>query len=113
MVQLERNALENQRAVQNLLQLVERGMVDLDDPDFAARFEPAKHKRNISDTALKRARKRLGSTKSITSEMIVALAGLLKTGLSTGNAKFKRSYINTLVDQIKITDQDVTIRGKA
>ena len=113
LVRLERNALEDQRAVQNVSQLVERGLMDVDDPDFAARFEPANHKRNISDTALKRARARLGSTRVYHTRDDRWTRGIVEDRSIEDNVKFRRFYVNALVDKIKITDQEVVIRGKA
>ena len=109
----EKEALDAKRGYENLLTLVERGLVDTDDEDFSARLDAVKTKRNIANEAAKRARLRINNKIAITPEMVVKFSDIMRQGLTRGNTKFRRSYIAALVERVNILPNRVAIRGKS
>ena len=99
-------------AIEKLLEMVERGQMDLDDPALAERFRQHKAKRaRLSDAiTLASTASRTGPL-SITPAKLDRLAGAMRDALKTGPIEFRRAYLRMFVHRIVVSRREVRISG--
>ncbi|WP_189424763.1 zinc ribbon domain-containing protein [Devosia pacifica] len=112
-LKLEQRASEERRALDNIFDLVEKGIASADDPDFARRFEAIKSRKSVADEAVKRARASITAPVAITPEMVVRFSEIMRAGLTSGSKKFRRAYVSALIDRVTMAGDKVVIRGRA
>ncbi|WP_139224590.1 hypothetical protein [Aureimonas phyllosphaerae] len=95
-----------------LLQLVELGLADPTDPDFASRLRAAQRDRDIAGIGIERVRRRIGSGGTITPDKIVAFAAFMRDRIRNGDVPYRKAYIRSIVDTISVDDTQLTIVGR-
>jgi site-specific DNA recombinase len=101
-----------QKALTNLLILVETGALLPSDPQMAARM--AHHRARIValDTEIKSVERQLGSCKQhITPAIIAKFGEELSNKLREGTAEFRRAYVALLVERVTVANDVVHITG--
>jgi site-specific DNA recombinase len=112
LVRLEKEKLEADAALLNLQKLVEKGLEDVDDELFAGRYRAAKDKRAIANESLSRARKRGGDGFKVTPERIARFSRLMRTNLTSGDNKFRRTYLSAIIEKVVVRPDAIHITGR-
>jgi hypothetical protein len=112
LVRLEKEKLEADLALQNLQKLVEKGLEDVDDELFAGRYRAAKDKRLIAKESLSRARNRGSDGFKVTPEQIARFSRLMRTNLTSGYNKFRRTYLNAIIENVVVRADAIHITGR-
>jgi site-specific DNA recombinase len=71
-----------------------------------------KDKRWIANEALLRARKRQTGTMKVTPDKIAKFSQMMRSNLISGNNKFRRTYLNAIVEKIVVKRDAIYITGK-
>jgi hypothetical protein len=110
--QARRGLTEAQAKITRLLELVEQGVVEANDPDLKGRFEMAKQARKDADERV-RLLQAAGSRQSgtITEQTIARFASALRQALQDGDPTFRKAYLRLFVDQVVVGDTEIRLRG--
>ena len=110
--QARRALTETQGKVGRLLELVEQGLMDVNDPSLRDRLESAKHARQASADRVKLLdAASSASTTTITDENIARLATALRRALQSEDPAFRKAYLRLFVDQVVVGDEEIRMRG--
>ena len=110
--QARRAQTEAEGRIDRLLQLIEQGMMALDDAVFKERLATAKAARQGAVERVKLLdRAAADGAGEITADKIAALAAALRDALSSGDANFRKAYLRLFVDQVIVGDGDIHLRG--
>ena len=112
LAQARRAFTEVEGGVSRLLELVERGLIDLSDPSLNERLDSARLARQAAGERVRLldGAAMTGSAK-ITSEKPDALATALRTVMREGDPAFRKAYLRLFVDQVMVGDEDIRMRG--
>jgi site-specific DNA recombinase len=109
---LKAELTETEGAIQQLLALVEKGLMDLDDPALAERFRQHRAKRErLGDAITLASSASPGGPLSITPAKLDRLAGAMRNMLKTGPIEFRRAYLRMFVNRIVVSRREVRISG--
>ena len=114
-VQDRRAALKSELAakeekLKRLYRALEDGLVDLD-VHLKERIKTLKAERDIAQTCLDRIAVQLNTHATITPARLEAFARLMRDKLETGDIQARRAYLRSVISQIEIDDDKVTILG--
>jgi len=110
--QARRRFTEAEGAVARLVQMVERGLMDVDDPALKEGLTVAKQKRKASADEVKLLEaSATNGTRRITPERLARFADLLREALGSSDAAFRKAYLRLFVDQVVVSDQDIRMCG--
>ena len=112
LAQGRRRHTETEGGVTRLLQLVERGLMDLDDPALRERINAAKQARDIAadEVKLLEASASTGSMR-ITPEKISRFADLLRAALTNPDPAFRKTYLRLFVERVVVGDSEIRMQG--
>ena len=109
---LKRDLTETKASIDRLLELVEKGRMDMDDPVFAERLD--RHKTNrirlIDEITLAEATQPSGY-RPLTSARLDRLSDAMRKGLREGPIELRRAYIRMVVSRIVVSHREVRISG--
>jgi site-specific DNA recombinase len=112
LAQARRALTEVEGRINRLLALVERGLIDVNDPSLKERLDSARLARQAAG---ERVRLLDGAAKAggakITSEKLRALAAALRGVMRDGDPAFRKAYLRLFVDQVVVGDADIRLRG--
>ncbi|WP_082653294.1 recombinase family protein [Aureimonas sp. AU22] len=111
LLRFETELADARMRVDRLMGLAERGIADLDDPEFAERMRSAQRDRNIALAGVDRIRRRIGSQVEITPERVVAFANFMRDRIRNGDVPFRKSYLRSVVDRVIVDDERLIITG--
>ena len=80
---------------------------------FQERYRAANREYAIAEEAARRLRARQNKPAAITTEMVVQFTKLLRGSISNGSAKFRKAYIDAVVDQVAVSRNEIVIAGRA
>ena len=103
---------EAQGRVGRLLELVEQGLMDVNDSSLKERLETAKLARQAATervTLLEAAG--ASGTMTITQDSITRLAGSLRQVLQSDDPAIRKAYLRLFVDQVIVGDAEIRLRG--
>jgi len=112
LAQARRALAEAEGRVSRLLELVENGLIDVNDPSLKERLYAARLARQATGD-----RVRLlddvstAGAAAITAETIEQLAVVLREVLKNGEPGFRKAYLRLFVEQVVVGDTDVRMRG--
>ena len=103
---------EAQGKIGRLLELVEQGLMDVNDPNLKERLDGAKHGRQVAADRVKLFEAG-GSQKqnAITPERISRLSVALRQALRSDDPGFRKGYLRLFVNQIVVGDDEIRMRG--
>ena len=112
LAQARRAHTEAQGRVSRLLELVEQGLMDVNDPSLKERLETAKQARQAAAERrhLLEAAGAAGGA-MITPDSIARLATALRHALQNDDPGFRKAYLRLFVDQVIVGDTDIRLRG--
>ena len=112
LAQARRALTEVEGGVNRLLELVQRDLIDMNDPSLKKRLDSARVARQ---TAGDRVRlldgAAIGGSAKITSEKLDALAAALRAVMRDGDPAFRKAYLRMFVDQVVVGDTEIRMRG--
>jgi site-specific DNA recombinase len=112
LAQAKRAFTEAEGGVNRLLELVERGMIDLNDPTLKERLDNARLGRQAAKERVRLLDGAAASgTARITGEKLAALATALRAVVRDGDPAFRKAYPRLFVEQVVVGDTDIRMRG--
>jgi site-specific DNA recombinase len=112
LAQARRALTEAEGRIDRLLQMVEQGLMNLDDPALKERLETAKIARRASAERMKM----LDGVENagagvITPDKINRVAAALREALKNGDSAFRKAYLRLFVDLVIVGEKDIELRG--
>jgi site-specific DNA recombinase len=99
-------------AITRLLELVEKGVMDMDDAAFRDRMVKLRFRRDELADEINTLNWRLSAaTPAITPEKIKALSDLLRAQFRSEDPKLRQSYAKVLPEEVRVTDTEIRITG--
>jgi len=112
LAQARRTLTEVEGRIDRLLQMVEQGLMTLDDPALKERLATAKVARHASAERVHMLdRPDAAATSLITPDKIDRLASALREALANGDTSFRKAYLRLFVDLVLVGDSDIQLRG--
>lgn len=103
---------ETKAAITRLLELVEKGVMDLEDPELRQRLIDLKFRRDeLGDEITAINRRMADAAPQITSEKVRALSDLLRKNLRSEDAHFRQAYARLLLKEVRVSDDDIHLSG--
>ncbi len=110
--QARRALTEAGGGIDRLLQMVEQGLMGIDDPARKERLESTKLARvAAADGVHLLDRNESADTGVIISDKIQRPAVALRAALQTGDIVFRKAYLRLFVDQVVVGDDEIRLRG--
>ena len=98
--------------ITRLLELVEKGVMEAEDPAMRERLVALKLQRDQIAKQIGELQNRMaGSAPTITPEKVARVAGLLRDKLYEGPPEFRQAYARLLMDEVSVTDEEIRING--
>lgn len=98
--------------IARLLELVEKGLMEAEDPVMRERLVALKLKRDQIARAIAELQDRMASsTPTITPDKVARIGVLLRDKLYEGPAEFRQAYARLLLDEVRITEEEIRISG--
>jgi site-specific DNA recombinase len=98
--------------ITRLLELVEKGLMEAEDPAMRERFVALKLQRDRIAKEIGDLQNRMaGSTPTITPEKVARIGGLLRDKLYEGPSDLRQADARLLLDEVRITDDEIRIYG--
>ena len=95
-----------------LLELVEKGLMEAEDPAMRERLVTLKLQRDQIGREIGELQNRMASlAPTITPEKVARVGGLLRDKLYEGPPEFRQAYARMLMDEVRVTDEEIRISG--
>jgi site-specific DNA recombinase len=95
-----------------LLELVEKGLMEAEDPAMRERLVTLKIQRDRIAKEIGELQNRMASAApTITLEKVARVGGLLRDKLFEGHPEFRQAYARLLMDEVRVTDEEIRISG--
>ena len=108
---LEREAKEADARLRRLYRLVEEGIAEMDGT-LKDRIAALRAARDGATAALERAMSGARQTAQLSPVLIEQFGHMLRENLTTGDVRFRKAYLGSIVDRIEVDDQEVRILGR-
>ena len=103
---------DTQAALVRLLSLVEKGLMEAEDPNLKERLVGLKLQRDELAIEIAELQQRLSSNEpEITPEKIERFAALLRDRLLNGTPEFRQAYARIVMREVSLKDDEIRIRG--
>ncbi len=112
LAQSRRALTEAQGRVSRLLEMIENGLIGLDDPQLRERMDSAKLARRQAEDEVRvlEAASR-GGAEAITPQAVERLSGALRGALAADDPSFRKAYLRLFVSEIVVDDEEVRMTG--
>ena len=98
--------------IARLLELVEKGLMEAEDPAMRERLVALKLQRDQIAKEIGELQNRMASsTPTITPEKVARAGGLLRDKLHERSPEFRQAYARLLLDEVRVTDEEIRISG--
>jgi site-specific DNA recombinase len=98
--------------IARLLELVEKGLMESEDPAMRQRLVGLKLQRDLIAKEIGELQNRMASASpTITPEKVARVGGLLRDKLYEGPSEFRQAYARLLMDEVRVTDEEIRISG--
>jgi DNA invertase Pin-like site-specific DNA recombinase len=98
--------------IARLLELVEKGLMEAEDPAMRERLVALKLQRDRIAKEIGELQKRMASSApTITPEKVARVGGLLRDKLYDEASEFRQAYARLLLDEVRVTDEEIRISG--
>ena len=112
LAEARRSHREAQDGIARLLGLVEKGLMDAEDPALRERLVALKLQRDESGKEAAEIQKRITSgAPTITPAKIIQVAELLRDKLYNGPPEFRQAYARLIMEEVSVTDEEIFISG--
>ena len=113
LAQARRAATEAEGRVSRLLELVENGLINVNDRSLKERLDGARLARQTTSDRVRLLHDTSGSNgaAAITAASIEQFAVALREVLKNGDPAFRKAYLRLFVDQVVVGDTDIRMRG--
>ena len=91
--------------------LVEAGLTDVTDPDFAGQLRSAQRNREIAVSGIERLRRRFNTEIQITAERVVQFTQFMKDRVRNGEIPYRKAYTRSVVDRTIVEDKRTVIKA--
>lgn len=103
---------EAEAAITRLLALVEKGLMDAEDPSMRERLVGLKLRRDELASDIAEMQKRINDgAPTITREKIEKLASLLRDKLNNGSPELKQVYARLVMTEVTVREKEIRIKG--
>lgn len=103
---------EASAGITRLLELIERGLVSPDDPEFRQRLNALKLQKEEAGAESSLLGKRIeAGMPEITPEKVAAFASLMRDALLGGPPELRQAYVRLLVREVSLTHDEIRISG--
>lgn len=110
--QLRTDQKETEAAIARLLELVEKGLMDAEDPAMRERLVNLRFRRDELVKQIADLHRRISSAEpAITPAKIEKFARLLRDKLRTGSGDLKQAYVRLLLNEVRVDDGGIRISG--
>ena len=96
-------------AVSRLYRMIESGMVDLDDPEFVARFKKVKDERDIIKAKFTRLAGQRNARLNVSPNQIARFSKLLGVMIGSGPIAFRKSYLRAFINEVRVDGETIEI----
>jgi site-specific DNA recombinase len=112
LTQARRAYTEAEGRISRLLEMVEHGLLDIQDPTLKDRLDAAKLARHATADRVRllEAATAAGST-AITPDKVERLATSLRQALEQDDSAFRKAYVRLFVGQVVVSDTEILVRG--
>jgi hypothetical protein len=98
--------------IDRLLQMVEQGLMSVDDPALKERLDTAKVARVAASERVRMLdRPNEAGTSQITPDKINKLSVVLREALKSGDIGFRKAYLRLFLDRVVVADDEIRLRG--
>ncbi len=112
LAEARRSHKEAEAGIARLLGLVEKGLMDAEDPALRERLIALKLQRDETAKEAADIQKRITSgTSVITPTKIIRVSELLRDKLYNGPPEFRQAYARLILDEVSVTDEEICISG--
>ncbi len=112
LAQARRSLTEAEGRIARLLELVERGLMALDDPALKERMEAAKLARQAAEDQVRLLQgPGAGSSSSITPDKLQKLALAARDALTDGDPAFRKAYVRLFLERAIVGDSEIRLSG--
>lgn len=103
---------DTKAAITRLLELVEKGLAELEDPEFRERMVALRFRRDELNTDITDLNRRLHDERpDITCEKPKTLSDLLRGQFDSGDQKIRQTYARLLLDEVRVWDGGIHVTG--
>lgn len=110
--QLQREAADAEKALQNLYAAIESGILDSSEPSLQGRVAGLRGKRDLARAALERARSSLVEQPMLDPEVVEAFRRALVERLSSGPIEGRKAWLGAVVDCIIVEPGKIRVVGR-
>ncbi len=108
---LERETKDADARLRRLYRLVEEGIAEMDGA-LKDRIAALRAARDGATAALERAMSGARQTARLSPALIEQFGHLMRENLTTGDVRFRKAYLGSIVDRIEVDDREVRILGR-
>jgi site-specific DNA recombinase len=103
---------EAKAAITRLLELVEKGVMDLEDPELRQRLVDLRFRRDeLAEEVTALNRRIAQAAPQITREKVRALSDLLREKFRSDNPTFRQAYARLLLHEVRVSEEDIRLTG--
>ncbi|MFN4058872.1 MAG: hypothetical protein ACK4HW_11950 [Roseinatronobacter sp.] len=103
---------DTKAAITRLLELVEKGLAELEDPEFRERMVALRFRRDELNTDITDLNRRLNDERpDITREKLKTLSDLLRGQFDSGDHQVRQAYARLLLDEVRVWDGEIHVTG--
>ena len=112
LAKLRRDQTEAEAGIRRLLELVEKGLMNAEDPELKERLVNQKLRRDEAAQEITDLQKRMSAGEpQITPEKVARVAMLLRDKLHDGPPQLRQAYARLLMEEVSVSDQEIRISG--
>ena len=112
LAQTRRRFTETEGSVDRLLQMVERGLIEVDDPSLRDRLTAAKQARQTAGDEVKLIEaSMISGPKQITQAKIERFAQMVRDALSGPDPTFRKAYLRLFLESVTVGEGQIRMRG--
>jgi len=103
---------ETKAAITRLLELVEKGVMDLEDPELRQRLIDLRFRRDELAEEITALNRRITlSEPQITDNKVRALSTLLRGAFQSEDPNFRQAYARLLLHEVRVSEEDIRLTG--
>ena len=110
--QLQQEAAEAEKALQNVYAAIESGVLDPNEPSLQSRVRGLRDKRDLASAALERAKAILVEQPALDSQIVETFRRALVERLSDGPIEGRKAWLGAIVDAIVVEPGKIRVIGK-
>ena len=111
-VQLQQEAIEAEKALQNLYSAIETGILDAAEPSLQGRVKGIREKRDLAQAALERAMAHLIERPALDAQVVETFRLALVERLSNGAIESRKAWLGAIVDAIVVEPGKIRVIGR-